>query len=141
VAHEEANPNLENLIAQREVDAWAICLPSGQSAPDRAFLRLDWRFRGAIERALRSNGLSRASGDVSLLPCTRPVSDLGSETFKILTLGVKDQANVSSEEIQKLVKNVKSLGLKRFGISASNFGLSEQEAKKRFTGTGVWIVA
>lgn len=123
-------------MASRRVEAWVLCLPSNEDGSDATFLRLDWRFRGTVARALRSGAISRASGEVSLLPCTRPVSDSGRETFRILTLGVRDRKKVSSEELAGLVRNIEGLKLKSVGLSASNFGWTSAEAKKHFSKNG-----
>ena len=118
-----AADSLESLLASRRVEAWVLCLPESDLEPALTFLRLDWRFRGAVARALTSGAISRDSGAVSLLPCTRPVSDSGRETFRILTLGVRNRENVSSQELAKLLKNIEGLRLKSVGLSASDFGL------------------
>jgi hypothetical protein len=132
-----ANPlSLESLMASRRVEAWILCLPESDVDPDETFLRLDWRFRGAVARALHSGAISRESGEVSLLPCTRPVSDLGRETFQILTLGVRDRKNISSTELARLVRNIDGLRLKSIGLSASDFGWSTAEVKKNFPKNG-----
>lgn len=123
-------------MASRRVEAWVLCLPTSDENPDPTFLRLDWRFRGAVARALGVGAISRVSGEVSLLPCTRPVSDSGRETFRILTLGVRDRKNVSSQEIAELVKNIEGLRLKSVGLSASDFGWTAAEAKKHFPKNG-----
>lgn len=104
---------------------------------DDTFLRLDWRFRGAIARALQIGAISNRSGEVSLLPCTRLVGDHQRETYRILSVGVKDRANVTPGEIDALVRNVQSLGLKSVGLSASDFGWSPSEAKKAVARQGV----
>ena len=122
-------------MASRRVEAWILCL-TNETEPDPTFLRLDWRFRGAVARAVQSGAISRESGEVSLLPCTRPVSDSGRETFRILTLGVRDRKNVSAQEISRLVKNIEGLRLKSVGISASDFGWSPSEVKKHFPKNG-----
>ncbi len=129
-------PSLESLLASRRVEAWILCLPESDVEPNTTFLRLDWRFRGAIARALQQGAISRESGSVSLLPCTRPVSDSGRETFRILTLGVRDRKNISAPELARLVKNVDGLGLKSLGLSASDFGWSAAEAKRHFSKNG-----
>jgi len=123
-------------MASRRVEAWILCLTESEEIPDPTFLSLDWRFRGAVARAIQSGAISRESGEVSLLPCTRPVSDSGRETFRILTLGVRDRKNVSSTEITKLLKNVDGLRLKSVGLSASDFGWSVAEAEKHFPKNG-----
>jgi hypothetical protein len=123
-------------MASRRVEAWILCLPESEVDPDETFLRLDWRFRGAVARALQSGAISRESGEVSLLPCTRPVSDLGRETFRILTLGVRDRKNISTTELARLVRNIDGLRLKSIGLSASDFGWSTAEAKKHFPKNG-----
>jgi hypothetical protein len=123
-------------MASRRVEAWVLCLPESEADPAPTFLRLDWRFRGAVARALSTGAISSASGEVSLLPCTRPVSDSGRETFRILTLGVRDRGNISSQEFARLVKNIDGLGLKSIGISASDFGWSNAEAKRHFPKNG-----
>jgi len=128
--------NLESLIASRRVEAWVLCLPESDRDPAPTFLRLDWRFRGAIARALQNGAISRESGAVSLLPCTRPVSDSGRETFRILTLGVRDRGNISSAELEKLARNIDGLKLKSIGFSASDFGWSAAEAKRHFPKNG-----
>lgn len=127
------------MIAQRSVDAWVLCLPEKEEFPHSVFLLLDWRFRGAIARALLSGGISRHSGETSLLPCTRPIADLGMETFRILTVGVRERKSVATAELSHLHRNIKGLGLKRYGVSASDFGWSVTEAKKHFAGTDAWI--
>jgi hypothetical protein len=134
--------SLEGLMASRRVDAWILCLPESESEPDEVFLRLDWRFRGAVARALHTGAISRASGEVSFLPCTRPVSDSGRETFRILTLGVRDRKNVSAQELARLVRNIDGLGLKSVGISAADFGWSAAEAKRHFpkNGAELWVI-
>jgi len=126
-------------MASRRVDAWVICLPENDVDPDSTFLRLDWRFRGAISRALLSGAISRESGDVSLLPCTRPVSDSGRETFQILTLGVRDRKSISGAELAKLIRNIEGLKLKSFGLSASNFGWTAVDTKKHFPKNGAEV--
>jgi hypothetical protein len=123
-------------MASRRVEAWVLCLPESDETPDPTFLQLDWRFRGAVARALHSGAISRKSGDVSLLPCTRPVSDSGRETFRILTLGVRDRKNISAQELSRLLKNVEGLRLKSVGLSASDFGWSAAEAKRHFPKNG-----
>jgi hypothetical protein len=130
------SPSLESLMASRRVDAWILCLPESEDDPNETFLRLDWRFRGAIARALRAGAISRESGAVSFLPCTRPVSDSGRKTFRILTLGVRDRENITSQELARLVQNIDGLGLKSVGISASDFGWSAAEAKRHFPKNG-----
>lgn len=129
-------------MATRRVDAWVLCLPESDREPDTTFLHLDWRFRGAVARALQAGAISRESGEVSLIPCTRPVSDSGRETFQILTLGVNDRRNVSAQEIAKLAKNVDGLGLKSIGFSASDFGWSASEAKRHFpkSRAELWVI-
>ena len=125
VRSEKENANsltLESLIASRRVEAWVLCLSETDVKPNETLLRLDWRFRGAIARALTSGAISRESGAVSLLPCTRPVSDSGMETFRILTLGVRDRKNITSEEFSKLTRNIDGLRLASVGLSASDFG-------------------
>lgn len=72
-------------------------------------------------------------GEVSLLPCTRPVGDLSRETFRILAVGVKNRSSVSSNELSLLARNVHGLGLKKIGVSASDFGWTPAEAKKHFS--------
>jgi hypothetical protein len=129
----------EGLLARKEVDAWVICLPeiesrNAETMQGATFVRLDWRFRGALSRALQAGALSNESGEVSILPCTRPVSDTGAETFRILSVGVRDRANVSSAELSGLLKNIHGLGLKAVGLSAADFGWSISEAKKHFSG-------
>jgi hypothetical protein len=129
----------EGLLARKEVDAWVICLPEietrdSASMHGATFVKLDWRFRGALSRALQAGALSNESGEVSILPCTRPVSDGGVETFRILSVGVRDRANVSSGELSGLLKNIHGLGLKAVGLSAADFGWSLAEAKKHFSG-------
>ncbi len=131
------NPSIETLLAEKRVDAWLLCLPETTDDRDDTFLRLDWRFRGAIARALQIGAISNRSGEVSLLPCTRLVGDHRHETYRILSLGVKDRANVTSHEIDALVRNVQSLGLKSVGLSASDFGWSHAEAKKAIARQGV----
>lgn len=129
-------PSLESLMASRRVEAWVLCLPEDDAEPDAAFLHLDWRFRGALARALHTGAISRESGTVSLLPCTRPVSDSGRETFRILTLGVRDRKAVSGAELAKLVRNIDGLNLKSVGLSAADFGWTAAEAKKHFPRNG-----
>lgn len=131
------NSSLENLLAEKRVDAWLLCVPETTDDRDDTFLRLDWRFRGAIARALQIGAISNRSGEVSLFPCTRFVGDHQRETYRILSLGVKDRANITAIEIEALVRNVQSLGLKTVGLSASDFGWSLSEAKKVVTRQGV----
>lgn len=136
-SHSAASPEtLEGLLAQREVDAWIFAIsPNEEKLYHGAiFVRLDWRFRGALSRALLSGALAEKPGEVSLLPCTRPVSDLGPETFRILSVGVKDRKGISSSELSSLLKNVQGLRLKKIGLSASDFGWTVAEAKKNFSG-------
>jgi hypothetical protein len=129
----------EGLLARKDIDAWVLCLPEAESqdpasAKGSVFVKLDWRFRGALSRALQSGALSNSSGEVSLLPCTRPVSDHGPETFRILSVGVRDRANVTGSELSSLLRNIQGLRLKSIGISASDFGWSVAEMKKHFSG-------
>jgi hypothetical protein len=125
-------PSLEALIASRQVDAWLLCLSTSDEGPDATFLTLDWRFRGAVAKAIKIGAISREPGTVSLLPCTRPVSDSGRTTYQIITLGVRDRKNISQSEITRLTKNIEGLGLKTVGLSASDFGWSIAEAKRHF---------
>ncbi len=129
--------SLEALLAERQVDAWLLCLPETTDDRDDTFLRLDWRFRGAIARALNQGAVSNRSGEVSLLPCTRPVGDHAIETYRILALGVKNRAAVTSAELQALLRNVRGLGLKSVGVSASDFGYTPAQARREFTQSGV----
>jgi hypothetical protein len=129
----------EGLLARKDIDAWVLCLTEAESqdpasAKGAVFIKLDWRFRGALSRALQAGALSNSSGEVSLLPCTRPVSDLGPETFRILSVGVRDRANVTGGELSNVLRNIQGLGLKSIGISASDFGWSMSEMKKHFAG-------
>jgi hypothetical protein len=112
------------------VDAWIFCLPADEETA--MFRKLDWRFRGVLSRALQAGGLSRASGAVSLLPCTRQVPAAGEQTYRLLSVGVKSRKSVQAEELSGLMKNIAGLGLKRVGISASDFGWTENQAKKHF---------
>jgi hypothetical protein len=131
-----ASESLEGLLAQREVDAWILCLSSDDDRlrPGQAFVRLDWRFRGALSRALLSGALGSKPGEVSYLPCTRPVGDLALETFRVLTLGVRNRKEISNPELAPLLKNVNGLGLKKIGLSASDFGWTISEAKRHLSG-------
>lgn len=128
------------LIAQHGVDAWVLCLPETESDAHAVFRGLDWRFRGALARAVYSGELSPKSGVVSLLPYTRAVSNTGPETFRILTLGVKDRSSVTRAELSLLRKNIQGLGLKTFGISAGDFGWTLAEAKTHFPEKSACIV-
>ncbi len=136
--HEENHPakktetGFEELIGSRRINAWILCLPEKEKSPDSAFLKADWRLRGAITRALTSGALSRKPGVVSLLPVTRPVSDQENQTFKILTLGVRERSEISSGEISHLILNIEGLKLKSVGLSAADFGWSKSDAKKNF---------
>ncbi len=133
-ASNSESTTLEGLVGSRRVEAWILCLPEHEKFPESAFLRVDWRLRGAVTRALGAGALSRSSGEVSLLPVTRMVSDQNLQTFKILTLGVRDRSGVTQSEISHLQKNIEGLKLKSVGISAKNFGWSKSEAKKHFQG-------
>lgn len=125
---------LEGLVASHRVDAWLLCLPEKEKSPDPAFLRIDWRLRGAITRALSTQSLSRSSGEVSLLPITRAVSDQAHQTFKILTLGVKSRDSITNQEVSHLLRNIEGLGLKCVGLSASDFGWTKSDVKKHLAG-------
>jgi hypothetical protein len=125
-------PTPEGLIARREVDAWVLCLLAVEPTP--VFRRLDWRFRGALSSALRAGGLSREPGAVSLLPCTREVPEAGAQTYRFLSIGVRERGSVGASELSALMKNVSSLGLKRIGLSASDFGWTKDQAAKLFAG-------
>lgn len=128
------NLNLEGLLASRQVDAWIICLPEKEGSPNSIFLRIDWRLRGAITRALSTGALSRAPGEVSLLPVTRAVSDGSNQTFKILSLGVKNRASITPQEVSLLLRNIEGLRLKSVGLSADDFGWTRPEVKKHLSG-------
>lgn len=121
-------------MGSRKVDAWLLCLPEHEKSHDSAFLRIDWRLRGAITRALTTGALSKKAGEVSLLPVTRSVSDVDTQTFKILTLGVKERKSVTNPEISHLVRNIAGLQLKSVGLSAKDFGWSKADAKKHLAG-------
>jgi len=127
-------PTLEGLVASHKVDAWILCLPEKEKSPDPAFLRIDWRLRGAITRALDTGAVSRASGDVSLLPITRTVSDQDRQTFKILALGVKSRDSITNQEVSQLLRNIEGLRLKCIGLSASDFGWAKADVKKHLSG-------
>jgi hypothetical protein len=133
----ETTESLETLIASRRVDAWVMCLCEDDQEIKPTFRTLDWRFRGAIARALNIGAISTEPGVVSLLPCTRPVSDSGRETYRILTLGVRDRAAVTAAEVSQLTRNIGGLGLKSVGLSASDFGWTRAEATKRLQAKGV----
>lgn len=125
---------LEGLLGSHRVDAWVLCLPENEEYPDSAFRSVDWRLRGAVTRALTSGALSRVSGEVSLLPVTRPVSDQEIHTFKILTLGVKKRAAITQAEISHLLRNIMGLKLKSVGLSAQDFGWPRSEVNKQMQG-------
>ena len=137
----DASDSLETLIASRRVDAWVMCLCAADQEMKPTFRKLDWRFRGTVSRALNIGAISMESGVVSLLPCTRPVSDSGRETYRILTLGVRDRSSVSASEISQLARNIDGLRLKSVGLSASDFGWTRAEATKRLQAKGVelWV--
>lgn len=127
-------PTLESLMGSHRVGAWLLCLPEHEHTHDSAFLRVDWRLRGAITRALTTGSLSRKAGEVSLLPFTRSVSDQDTQTFKILTLGVKERTSITNQEISHLVHDIEGLQLKSVGLSAKDFGWTKTDAKKHFSG-------
>lgn len=123
-------------MATREVDAWILCLPENELDPNEIFLRLDWRFRGAIAKALALGAISRKSGEVSLLPFTRPAANPQFSTFRVLTLGVRNRKEITTAELARLTKNIDGLGLKKIGLSATDFGWSLSDVKRHFPKNG-----
>jgi hypothetical protein len=103
---------------------------------------LDWRFRGAISRALASGAISGREGECVYLPVSR-----AGRTFHLILAGAGKsagpgrRADLPEATWKALARNVAGLRLARLGISRTDLGeLDEAALARRMKGQTVWIV-
>ncbi len=110
-----------------EVEGWVATFHENERPLLGLAGRLDWRFHGAISQYLKAGAISGKLGECAYLPVTLPL--LPERTYHLILVGVGASQEtpaltgaITGAMAQKLVKNLKSLGVKKLGISKSDFG-------------------
>jgi hypothetical protein len=106
-----------------EVEGWIATFHENERPLLGLAGRLDWRFHGAISQYLKAGAISGKLGECAYLPVALPL--LPERTYHLILVGLgasQETPALNSAMVQRLVKNLKSLGVKKFGISKTDFG-------------------
>jgi hypothetical protein len=108
-----------------DIEGWIVTFHENERPLLGLAGRLDWHFHGAISQYLKAGAISGKRGECAYIPVAFPL--LPERTYHLFLVGIgsgsdsADAANLGAS-VQKLAKNLKSLGLKKLGISRSDFG-------------------
>lgn len=131
----------ESLLLNQEVDALVISLSESERPLRGLSARIDWRFRGAISKFVRTGAITGREGELIYLPVSR-----GSQLFHLFLVGVgkSDESGARAltdlETLKRIRKNVLSLGIRSVGASLEDLGISEPQARKSLEGVELCLV-
>lgn len=113
----------EQVIALEKVDAFAVVVRAGETPLQGLSGRLDWRLCGLLTQLKNQGAFKGEAGECVLVPFQRRNVhlDMADKIYKILLIG-SETKSVSSESLDALKKNIKTMGFKKIGLSKSDFG-------------------
>lgn len=125
----------ESLLLNREVQALVVSLAENERPLRALAARIDWRFRGAISRFVRTGAITGRAGELIYLPTSKR-----GELFHLFVVGVGKAASAQERTLEdlgvlkRIRANVESLGLKSVGLSIQDLGITAAQAKKAMEG-------
>lgn len=113
----------DTALFQRDVDGLVVLSYQNERPLQGLLGLLDWRFGGAFTDSIRLGALTGSAGEVLYHPIPK-----NGEIFHFIVVGAGktsepgERPEVNEKVIKPLIKNLKTLGLKKLGLSLKDFG-------------------
>ncbi|MDR3608255.1 MAG: hypothetical protein P4M08_12870 [Oligoflexia bacterium] len=139
-----------------QVDGWVAVFHENERPLLGLAGRLDWRFRGEISKYLKAGAISGKLGECAYIPLSLPQQPNPIRHLILIGAGPspddgndgrndgrrRELADLTPESVKPLIKNLQSLGLKKVGVSQSDFGGIDQVNSlfhSDLQGVSLWI--